>query len=112
MYDSSISPHLVGVLPRDRVQEDAGPDHVLLAVPSPVLGHHHLFAPRPHAVQQPVRAEFVLVVDSFFLGLRKKQKKKGSTLTGDGVNFNFCCVNEPGGGGGMLELLAVLENVD
>lgn len=70
MYQSrQLSLHLVRVLPRDRVQRNAGPDNVLLAVLSPILGLHHLFAAGPHAVQQPVRTELVLVVDAFFLGL-------------------------------------------
>lgn len=75
LHASIPSPRLVRVLPRDRVERDARPDDVLLAVLSPVLGHHHLLAAGPHAVQQPVRAELVLVVDALFLGLGSNQKQ-------------------------------------
>ena len=61
--------YLERVFPRDCEEEDAGLNHVLLAVSPAVFGHHHLFATFPHAVQQTVLAQLVLVVDTLFLGL-------------------------------------------
>lgn len=61
--------YLVAVFSGDSVQKNSCLDDVLLAMPLPVLCHHHLLAPRPDAVKQPVYAKLVLVVDSLLLGL-------------------------------------------
>lgn len=70
-----LDARLEDIFPGDRVQKHAAPDDMLLPVLPPVLGHHHVLAARPHAVQKPVRAEFVLVVDALFLGLKNGHRR-------------------------------------
>lgn len=65
----AVGTHLVAVFSGNCEQEHAGSDDVLFAMPPPVLGHHHLLAPLPHAVQKTVLAELVLVIDALLLGL-------------------------------------------